>query len=106
MIAENVDQARPSARVLMDTLVRFLHEDRLAIGAGDTEAFFDVTAGFRGRELAGFIAQRNSLPKLPEPRIPKLQLQLRLASQNDLQQLLTGSLQVCKQPNFLQQLRA
>src|SRR5207302_10966979 len=79
MVAEDVDDARDSAGVVVDALNGFWRKDRLAVRAGDAQSFLDVATSLRRRELGCPVTQGNPLPKLPQPWLSEFQFEFRLS---------------------------
>jgi hypothetical protein len=70
--------------------------------AGNAKALHDVSADFISGERIGFAAQHDALPELPQLGQLEFFLKLGLAREDDLQQLVRGSLEIGQQPNLFE----
>src|SRR5208282_5530576 len=71
--------------------------------ARQAQSLLDVTGGLGGGQGAQLRQQRDALPQGSQLRLQQQGRQLRLAAQDDLQQLLAVRVHVGKQPDILQQ---
>src|SRR6266851_6155412 len=70
--------------------------------AGDTNALHDIPADFLSGERTGLAAQHDALPQLPQLRQFEFFLELGLAREDDLQQLVRRSLEIGQQANLFE----
>src|SRR5438105_7361195 len=105
-VAEDVDDARDPMAQLCDARERIGREDVARRGAGLLEAGPDVERHLRRRERAEANAERDALPELAEARIGEDRVELGLAREHDLEDLLARRLEVREQAQLLEYLRA
>src|SRR6266700_3555216 len=86
----------------MDRFNRFRSENRFTAGSGDPETFSDIVMGLLFRQRGGLAAQHDALAELSQLWQLQLLFQLLLSRQYDLQQLLSGCLEVGQQANFFE----
>jgi hypothetical protein len=76
---------------------------KLLSRASDAQPLLYITVSLQQRERARLGPKRNALAK-PRSLVVYFFLEFRLASKDNLQQFLRGSLQICQQPNLLEHL--
>src|ERR1044071_279782 len=93
VVADHVDQAWNTARILMNHLHGFsVKHSRVA--AGMPQAIEDVFLAFRKGQWAKVMAQSDALPQLPELRRVESFVELGLTDEQNLQQLVFGGLEI------------
>ena len=106
LVAHGVDQARHAARVAVNRPDRPGRERRPAVASRHAQAVVDVALGLHAGEGRQMVAHRDALSELPQPRVVQLLAQLRLADEDDLEQLALLGLEVGEQAHLLEQLVA
>ncbi len=103
-VAEGVDDARNAGRDPLHCGNRIGCERHHRRGGG-RETSRNVVLYFVARQRVQFNAARNPLIELPQIRLPQHRFEIRLADQNDLQQLGAVGFEVRQQPDLFENRR-
>src|SRR5262249_38959073 len=101
VIAERVDEARDASGVLGDAADRGVGEQTEVLRAGDAKARADVVAGLLLGQRRYAAAKADSLLELTQLGTVQRVQQLRLAHEQDLQELFGLGLEVREKPDLL-----
>ena len=85
VLAEQVHDARDSARIKVGGVHGLRGEDGQAVSAGDVQARFNVLLSFMAGKRGSLTAQGDALFELSESELLEPVVELRLASEDDLQ---------------------
>ena len=104
VVADHADRARHATRMLVDQLDGFRREQLRPLASGMANAASDVRRRFFARQRPQRAAQRDALFQLAQRRLVQPIGQLGLAREHEGQQFFGVGLDVCEQPNLLEEL--
>ena len=102
VVAQDIDEARDAVRVGGDALDGGVREQPRVGSAGDVETAPDIAPRLLAREGPDHAAHAEALPELAELRAGERVAQLRLAHEDDLQELPRRRLEVREQSEVLE----
>ena len=102
MFAQQIGNSRYASGVAVYRFDRLGAENLFSIAAGDAQAFFDISVRLEQCQRAGLGPKCDALPKLTKLRVVNFLFQLRLTSEDNLEELRRSSLQIGQEANFLE----
>ncbi len=102
VVADGIDDARDAAGEGRDAIERPRREELGIPSARDAQPGPDVVPDLGLPERLDVVAERDPLLQLPELLAPELGMELRLAHQDDLEELVARGLEVREEPDLLE----